>query len=459
MQKHMLATHLTSKFKMKATKGASKVSPKRKTSVEVNKKRYGPADVNNLPINPILDEDVYCSQCEFHTKVRLNMVRHLQQHANQLPVASTAPVNPVPDTNERHFDKMTNLASSSILSRAGDKTSRGESGPAPLSADVSARYPQFVPERARLACGAAGCLYISVDETMLMCHWEALHAGTNDYKCVHCPPTQQLSTTVPLTASRIIAHLKMHDAKLYACSYCSYYHHQKSIVEKHLADKHGQGANKVLTVREPGNNPASAAVASGPGSAPTMDLKPWQCGLCSYNNMLRSEVVDHCARIHHSKFQFKCPFCQWRSSILENVTKHHSSSHPGQTGEVLHFFYRDGSLPNEPDGTPRWMKQKLQMENSKNLETLSSDVVSPPDVASSPAVSTSSAAAPAFNLNLVKSEAVDDSEMILQDLKRSYGEFCNPKGKKYVCPLCTNTVLENKEAMTSHLYEELNYRK
>lgn len=50
-------------------------------------------------------------------------VRHLNQHldgTNLLPIATKAPINPVPclESNVKHFDKMINLAASSIA--AGD---------------------------------------------------------------------------------------------------------------------------------------------------------------------------------------------------------------------------------------------------------------------------------------------------------------------------------------------------
>lgn len=397
-------------------------------------KRYG---LDTLPINQIFDEPVQCSLCDFSNKVRQNMIRHFQLHSQQLNVPQNAPVNPVPhlESNEMHFDKMLNLASSSITTRAGD------------ASEPSSRYPGFIPERERYACGARDCSYISINEAMLKCHWETLHYDSNNYHCVHCPPIQQLDTSRPLTAGRIIAHLKMHDAKLFGCSACMFYHHQQHLVEKHVTEKHSGNA-RVKPIRGPAVAPTPPPQPT-PG-APTMDLKPWQCGLCKFKSMLRPEVVEHCSKTHQSKFQFKCCFCPWRSSAIENVTKHLANSHAGQKGEVFYFYYREGSLP-DVDGMPLWMKQR-QKTNPQDSEVKAEK--DPPPPSKDPPLPPPR---PEVDLNLVKKET--DEPETMEALRKKFGEFCEPNGLKYKCSLCKLATEDNKEAMQSHLYEELKYRK
>ncbi|XP_041971746.1 uncharacterized protein LOC121727813 [Aricia agestis] len=417
-------------------------------------RKFGPRDIDKLPINPILDGLVYCSMCEFSTKVRLNMVRHLQLHAQQQPVAETAPVNPVPhlETNEMHFDKMLNLASSS---RAPDKTPRADPAPRAMGRilpEAAGRYPKYVPDRQRLTCGAKDCSYISVDETMLKCHWETLHSGTTDYHCVHCPPTQHLNGQI--TAGRICNHLKMHDVSLYACSLCSYYHYRIPIVEKHLSDVHKRG--EVLIVRDESTAPATPASASASSAAPTMDLKPWQCGLCQFKSLLRPEVVEHCAKTHNSKMQYKCGYCAFRTSNLENIPKHQSTSHSGKPEEIFYYYYREGSVPDEPDGSPRWMKQKQKMGSVGPVKSEATD-----PAAAGPAAPVQAVVLPTIvqkvDLNLVKQEVADVDEE--SDLCQQFGQFCEPNGLKFKCPLCQSVTEDTEEAMQSHLYEELKHRK
>lgn len=449
-----------------------KVAPKRKLSgpkvdPTPTKRRFEPQEIDQLPINPILDHLVYCSRCEFSTKVRLNMVRHLQLHAEQQPVPQTAPVNPVPhlESNEKHFDKMVNLASSSIVNRTPDKV-RSEQTPSVtllIPPEAATRYPKYVPERQRHTCGAKGCSYISVDEAMLRCHWDTLHAGASDFHCVHCPPHQHLDTSKPLTASRIISHLKMHDATLYACSTCYYYHYRKEAIDKHLNEVHK--TSHMIVVRDE----YSATVSPNPvqmPAAPTMDLKPWQCGLCKFKSMLRPEVVEHCSKFHQSKMQFKCAYCPFRTSAVENISKHQTNSHAGKPEEIFYYYYREGSIPDEADGTPRWVKQRQKSSNTDTNVKLELSMSPVPNVTPAPNVTSVPVSSPVkVNLSLVKKEvdepstSVEQAEQTIEGLCKLFGQICDPNGIKFKCPLCSVMMDDTREGMQSHLYEELNYRK
>lgn len=478
IKKHVKQCHNVNKFVVTSSlenlgeiivTGKSKAAlgrpPRRKPSVggpaapaAPTKRRFGPSDMDKLPINPIMDEPVHCEICEFHTKVRLNMVRHLQQHLEQQPVAQTAPVNPVPhlETNEKHFDKMVNLASSSGAARAPERPGRETALLLPPAA--AARYPRFVPERQRLACGARGCAYISLDEGMLRRHWETLHPGSADYRCVHCPPHQHLDRSKPLTASRIIGHLKMHDTRLYACSVCSYYHYKRQVLEKHLAESHRSGS--VVVVREDAAPPPPAPAAAA--AAPTMDLKPWQCGLCEFKSMLRPEVVEHCSRLHQSKMQYKCAYCPFRTSMPENVTKHQTSSHPNREQEIFYFYYREGSMPDAADGTRHWQKQRKNIGLVPTNE-VKAEVADTVQTTGTVLPQIPPPAAPVnVNLNLVKQEMDPELNSVLEtveDLCKKFGEFCEPNGLNYKCSLCKVVVEDSKLAMQCHLFEELQYRK
>lgn len=413
----------------------------RRASAE-RRRRYGVDDIDKLPISPILDSQVHCELCDFGTKVRLNMVRHLQQHAGDTPVPRTAPVNPVPhlETNEMHFDRMVNLASSSAAARPAER----------------ARYPRHVPERLRYACGARACDYISVDPAMFRRHWATLHAAEAEYRCGHCPPHQALAAAAPLTAARILGHLRMHDASLYACSACAYYHYKRAFVERHAAEAHAAAA--VRAVREP-----ARPEPPPPAPAPTMDLKPWRCGLCDYSSMLRPKVLAHCAADHQSKMQFKCGHCMFRSSARENVVKHRANAHPTLPEDVFYYFYREGSLPDE-DGVPRWQSQRRKLRLDERDVKTEPEPEPGPQTPETTITPTSITVAPIhIDLNIVKEEKLEeprpDTELSGEDLRKKFGDFCEPDGIKYKCCLCNAVREHSRETMQCHLFEELNYRR
>lgn len=91
---------------------------------------FSPEEIDKLPQRHIFTTDLKCSLCSYSTKVKTNLVRHLQFHAREKAVPTMAPVNPVPclDKNEKMFDKMTNLAASSMTgsSRMGGVVVKAE---------------------------------------------------------------------------------------------------------------------------------------------------------------------------------------------------------------------------------------------------------------------------------------------------------------------------------------------
>lgn len=86
------------------------------TEQNTTKISFNPNEIELLPRQPIYSKELRCAICKYSTKVRTNLVRHLEFHSMEKEVPKTAPVNPVPclEKNEKMFDKMTNLALSSF---------------------------------------------------------------------------------------------------------------------------------------------------------------------------------------------------------------------------------------------------------------------------------------------------------------------------------------------------------
>ena len=110
--------------------------------------KFGPTEIESLPRQAIYQRAIHCAVCSYTTKVRTNIIRHLQLHAKDESVPESGPVNPVPclDKKERMFDKMVNLASSSHQNgRMGGKPAVKET-----IVDADAEFlPKFVPENKR----------------------------------------------------------------------------------------------------------------------------------------------------------------------------------------------------------------------------------------------------------------------------------------------------------------------
>lgn len=273
------------------------------TKVEQNtpKTSFSPQEIDLLPRQPIYNTELRCSICNYSTKVRTNLVRHLEFHSMEKEVPTSAPVNPVPclEKNEKMFDKMTNLALSSFAStttRMGEKSDK-------LTKEEEAKLPGFVPAVKRYVCGATGCNYLCLQESVLKHHILALHADETVYFCKHCNENLCVDTTINVDI--VMKHLKLHDLHLYKCAYCKFIHNLKHKVERHISEKHLDKVLQVIVVRkmecipEIGNNSTPETSRQlffdKPESSPS---RPWHCCMCKSRTQTREEIVAHVENKH-----------------------------------------------------------------------------------------------------------------------------------------------------------------
>lgn len=264
---------------------------------KITKTSYAPSEIESLPRQAIYSSELKCALCNYATKVRTNLVRHLEFHSMEKEVPTTAPVNPVPclEKNEKMFDKMTNLALSSIAGASRtDKTEK-----IGLSKEEEALLPAFVPLTKRYVCGASGCSYLCLEESRLRHHIMALHADETSYTCKHCDAI--LSNEKTLNVDLAMKHLKLHDLHLYKCAYCMFVHNLRHKVERHLAEKHLDKQLLVIAVREMEAEPESGGGTTPVTATPTTQEysgKPWHCCMCKYKSATREEVVTHAENKH-----------------------------------------------------------------------------------------------------------------------------------------------------------------
>lgn len=352
----------TSKGKRKKPGPKAYVAPvpvvQPETPTKSKKNSFGPDEIDNLPWNPILTYEINCAVCGFGTKVRSNMLRHLQMHSNEIAVPSVAPINPVPhlESNEMHFDKMANLALSSNIDRLPQVRSSDKKDKSDLAKPFvhPNNVPQFIPEKERFVCGSKSCCYISVDEMMLRYHWEALHREETVYHCTHCGEHVSEGNRA-LSTAHIASHLRLHEESLIGCEHCSFIHPQTRVVERHSLEAHGRSSSRCLRSLPgapgvPGTSPA----ASDPGE---MELRSWHCSLCPTKTTFKSDIVTHCKNVHSARNQYKCALCPFGYSTRNTFDAHFAAKHPGRPVDIQTIYTRgDEQLP--VDNSPLWWKQR-----------------------------------------------------------------------------------------------------
>lgn len=203
---------------------------------------FKPSEVSLLPLTPIFDKILNCAVCPYKTKVRTNLMRHLQMHTDdsnggtQKLTNLVDPINPVPclNSNEKHFDRMTNLASSSLVvggSTTGNatNTANGGSNAPTIGVNGKAIY-DYVPDTKRYTCGVSNCQYLTISDDIFRSHLNALHSDILHYNCPHC---KEEICKRNLSIERILSHLRFHGPKLYQCELCGYLHYMRNVVDRH----------------------------------------------------------------------------------------------------------------------------------------------------------------------------------------------------------------------------------
>ncbi|XP_069943249.1 uncharacterized protein [Cherax quadricarinatus] len=335
------------------------------------KNEYAIEDIHRIPRSHVSYHDLKCYYCQFSSKVRLNLIKHIQLHekhpdgipeklyitnGNNSPIPVKQPVNPVPclDRKELMFDKMMNLAGSSFecKKKKEDTDLRTKN---PIPPEEYQKLPKFVPEERLHSCGIEGCQYLSCDDMMLKYHIRTLHADITSFPCPHC-------TDVSITVEKISSHFKLHGERLYRCGWCSYISYKRNVVERHMKEKHIAKKAFDFIIREPEDPDAPKKSEDGQVEehvayipAPVPQEPQWQCGLCKFSSVTQQEMVNHTSLKHAIKSQFKCGYCSVRSSVRTSFDAHFAAKHPTQPFRVLCMYYRLDSEDIEPlhqGGTP-----------------------------------------------------------------------------------------------------------
>ncbi|XP_076249064.1 uncharacterized protein LOC143188616 isoform X2 [Calliopsis andreniformis] len=496
--------------KRKSMKSTEKDGEKM-VSTDMEKLSFSPDEIESLPRQAIYNREVQCAVCPYTTKVRTNIIRHLQLHAKDESVPESGPVNPVPclDKKERMFDKMVNLASSSHQNgRMGGKTKESS------KSNDDEFIPKFVPEHKRYVCGVAECNYLTVDEAMLRCHLKALHSEEQYFRCPHCPqpaPGQEASN---IAIDKMGVHLKMHDTRLYKCSHCNYHHYHRHVVERHLSDKHPEKRPFVKVIRELENTENAQSVQEEvEEEVPDPDGNHWKCNICDYKCVYKAEMVNHTTTVHDEKCQYKCTLCSFKSSGKIMFEQHINSKHSNDPNVDYIMVYQrikgvnkksgdnvEQSGQDEPfDTTPLWRRDMPRIRHIRGIlleEEDETSTESSTKLGKRKSETELSVLKPA-KIKPGKSNSLDDVKQIKEKSKRSlscdkvptesenensnsdkiketkiktiedndfsdsdvgrFGPYGKPDGNMYVCTLCTQFKTKYKHDMRDHLYRELNY--
>lgn len=304
-----------------------------------------------------------CADCDFSTKVRKNLEKHLKLHLkhNREPPTIT-PINPPSNEDNNSFSKMTPLID----------ISEEEKAKAPLPEEEMAVLPMLVPETSRFTCSDPECNYSTIDDFMLLNHIMALHPDLSEYQCPHCPNDLPM---VPF--DDVEFHLRCHGDLLFRCGHCPYYHWQKRTAEKHVADEHPNRKQYVRDIRKEKEHivPVPLAIEKKPAEkkpSEPFEYRPFKCSLCDVSESEMAKIREHCKGVHDMAHQYKCSMCQLTSDSKAELEKHIVVSHPQQAKSVtpIRMFYidpsnSDSSLDEKRD--PLWSRNMSGLKHIRGI--------------------------------------------------------------------------------------------
>ncbi|KAK9874348.1 hypothetical protein WA026_002698 [Henosepilachna vigintioctopunctata] len=331
-------------------------------------------EADDIPQKSILSYDITCGHCKkFKNKVRSNIVRHLLLHKNDkdFTVPDTAPINPVPclEKNEKMFDKMFNLASSS---HAGGRMGGQQKGDIKKNKVTEEDYPAFVPTNKRFQCCAVGCNYLCLEEANLRHHLTALHMEDLNFVCVHCKTDLSDAADV----DTILKHLKLHELHLYKCNACKFIHNLRHKVERHIGEKHKSKECSVIVLRAMDSEPFDEnhqVLAPFPIAMNQKSMKLWRCCMCKYRCYTQDEAELHAKNKHDIECRYKCALCTFKSNIVSEFTGHFKTDHADNNVDIILAYHKDDD-PNEAssemdqfDTTPLWLRDKPRVRHIRGI--------------------------------------------------------------------------------------------
>uniref|UniRef100_W8AMB6 PR domain zinc finger protein 15 n=1 Tax=Ceratitis capitata TaxID=7213 RepID=W8AMB6_CERCA len=377
---HVVHTTVLTKYEIDQFR--EKLVDKWKNKKSSLRTHFKPSEITLLPLTPIFAKDLNCAVCPYKTKVRTNLMRHLQMHTDDnngggiQHVANVDPINPVPclNSSEKHFDKMTNLASSSLVvaSTSANATNTANGGSNTNGKGGKLPY-DYVPDTKRYTCGVNNCQYLTISDDIFRHHLNALHSDISFYNCPHC---KEEICKRNLSIERVLNHLRFHGPKLYQCEMCGYLHYMKTVVERHTR-QHDVQPPQTVKVTEYDRTKDNAAKQIDNITAPTSSAqsiaKPtdtqklktkqkWACNLCGHKAMTQQQIIAHALSQHSCKNQYQCMHCTFNAAQLVQIMTHIDEKHAGKKREARYVYTKiegadDSSTPlNEIDTRPLWMR-------------------------------------------------------------------------------------------------------
>ena len=347
----------------------------------LNKLVVTPTKGTNIPEDMIFKVPQKCPYCDFSTKVRYNLVRHLKSHQDNQDVGT-----------DKEASQTQGTASASTEGRSQDEETYGQSdtsteddddetGGEPmkkkikLSQDLSV-YGYKIPNKDLYQCKK--CVFMDKVSSKVRRHFCARHENFCPFKCGHC-------SFVSVSTRRIAKHFgKAHPGE--AATIIDRKEQVKLLEGSESSETKADQTSKIP--QKPAPVKLAQQKADGPVRVPestdefdeklqsyiepnNKDSSLFKCRLCGHDQDAVPALKRHILSVHLVFYPYKCKYCFFAAVELNKTIKHVERSHPGQpllvkkrkfTGEWPKLS--DGTIPFDNSGppAPKLTKEPLQVQ-------------------------------------------------------------------------------------------------
>ncbi|XP_026811622.1 uncharacterized protein LOC113552843 isoform X4 [Rhopalosiphum maidis] len=433
---------------------------------------FSPDTIDSIPKSHIFSDPIGCLLCTYNTKVRSNLIIHLNGHTKGRDNTTKEIVNPVPSIgkSELMFDKMINLSASSFDAMNTEKMKRDELDKkivevAPDDNFKTEIFPQFVPKNMRYKCSIPLCNYTGMTEEMLKSHISILHSTYQCYMCPHCVPPCITSKTIE--RNQIEFHLMHHGENLYKCQYCDYIDFNRVEMRTHMRNTHlseitNSVQSNMIVIRK--TMLEDDSIDRGRSKVPS-NVARWVCNICSTGmRYTENEITSHILIAHKVTNMFKCPMCQFenKDDNASTFEEHYKSQHPSVAVKCLRVFEM---ITDKEESHKQYLGGAENILEQQALESIEPTLV-PPTCRGIPIDSTP------LKMNnksrgMSKSpKSATKSSSIQPHKQKTLIDVFNKNDKlgtissngHFVCPKCYVFETINIELFREHLYKEVNYK-
>ncbi len=361
----------------------------------LNKLVSTPTEAASIPEDMIFKTPQKCPHCEFTTKVRYNLVRHLQSHQEaEAGETEKGSLQSQSSTELENSVAIQDIDTDEHSDSSMDEFDYETNEPAKKKQRVDEDFTPYalkIPNKELYQCRK--CVFLDEAPSKVRKHFCARHADDCPFECGHCSYVSVTVSKVANHCSRehateglkiidrsdpknVITELDTRREEDDAAPPAVAIAHKPASISAPLQKSSSDGPIRVHETSDEFDEKLASYIEPNPLNPTTLF-----CKLCGHTQDSMSPMKRHILSVHLVFYPYKCKYCFFAAVELDKTIKHVERSHPGQhllvkkrkfTGEWPKLT--DGTIPFEKPGASDPSAPKLPRDSGSASSPLSSQM-------------------------------------------------------------------------------------